>query len=120
MGMYTEVTHECPFCKRKDKQSTGHGQVSQVGLGFGAGYPLSSLYSLKVKLDGKEFTADELKCVAINAAEAWFECDNCKESFQADPANLLAAALLADRFVAETTEDTVSRATALLKELYPD
>lgn len=120
MGMYNEVSHLCPKCAQNDIHSYGHGQVSQISPGFG-GYCLSDLGRLKDQLDDKDVTPAQLKVIASCATDTWFTCDTGEEhAFQADPAVLLAVAMLADRFVVDTTDDTISRATAMLKELYPD
>jgi hypothetical protein len=120
MGMYNEVSHICPRCALRDVRSYGQGQVSQIGPGFG-GYCLSDLSQLKRNLEDKDLTPDQLKRIASCATDVWFSCDKGDgHQFQADPAVLLAVAMLADRFVVDTTNDTLSRATDMLKELYPD
>lgn len=119
--MYNEVSHQCPTCKAKGNSSLGHGQVSQIGPGFG-GYCLTDLASLKHKLEDNDLTADQLKLIAECATDAWFTCEygGVEHHFQADPAALLAVVMLTDRFVVDRTDDTLSRASAMLKELYPE
>lgn len=121
MGMYNEVSHECPRCKANGVISYGEGQISQIGDGFG-GYCLSDLGSLKRKLEENDITPDQLKRIASCSTDAWFRCehDGGEHNFKADPAVILAIAMLADRFVVVRTDDTVSRATELLRDLYPD
>jgi hypothetical protein len=119
MGMYNEVSHDCPRCKANGKHGLGQGQVSQIGPAFG-GYCLTSLHLLKYKLEDKDLTPEQLKRVAEASADTWFTCEECDHSFKPDPAALLAVSMLADRFVSESTVDTLTRATALLKDIYPD
>jgi hypothetical protein len=118
--MYNEVSHICPHCARENIRSYGQGQISQVVDGFG-GHCLTDLQQLKHRLEDDDFTPDQLKRVASCATNAWFTCDgNANHTFKADPAMLLAITMLADRFVVDTTNDTLSRAAEMLKELYPD
>jgi len=124
MGMYNEVFHRCPQCEAKGEYGLGETQISQVILGFG-GFNLSSLSSLKGQLEDKTITPDQLKRIAEYSANEWFECQENKEhTFKPDPAVVLAASLLAQRFEMEDqpkeAEDTVARAMALLHELYPN
>lgn len=120
MGMYNEVRHACPHCKAKGQHHGGEAQISQVGPGFG-GYRLDDLSSLKRELEQKALTPEQLKLIAECSADTWFTCDeNEDHTFKADPAVLLAVSMLADRFVSDSTTDTLTRAEALLREIYPD
>jgi hypothetical protein len=117
--MYNDVSHECPRCKEAGRNGTGHGQISQIVLGFG-GFSLTSLHRLKHQLEDNDLTPDQLKRVAECSADAWFTCEECDHTFKPDPAVLLAVSMLADRFVSESTADTLSRASALLRDIYPE
>ncbi len=120
MGMYNEVSHTCPRCAQQNVRSYGHGQVSQIGDGFG-GYCLSDLPRLKRQLEDNDLTPDQLKRIASCATDAWFTCDKDENhTFKADPAALLAVTMLAERFGVEKTDEILNRATQMLKDLYPD
>lgn len=120
MGMYNEVFLRCPHCAKKGAHGSGEAQISQVVLGFG-GFTLDDLGSLKYKLEQGDLTKDQLKRIAECAAGPWFTCMTDEDhTFKADPAVLLAVSLLADRFESESTNDTLTRAEAMLREIYPD
>jgi hypothetical protein len=120
MGMYNEVSHRCPHCKEKGERHFGESQISQIGPGFG-GYTLDDLESLKSKLESRDLTAEQLKLIAECSNDVWFTCNHDdNHAFQADPAVLLAISMLADRFTSVSTDDTLTRAEAMLREIYPD